>query len=289
MTGRHGWVRAVAAAFAAVSIVAGLLAGCTRGPLAPAPTPPSYSIVTAPSEKGCTVCQVGPGAQAGDRDAALRTAAARNDVETVRKLVALGADVNAKNDQQESAYLLAASEGATEVVDIALHNGAKVDDLDSYQGTALIRAAERGHAQIVVLLLRAGIAKDHVNRLGWQAIHEAVWLGTGDARYLATVRALVAGGVQLDRPDTANGLVPLQLAKRKGQADVVALLERATAPYVGDPTANLLSAAGAGDANSVALALRAGAKRDAKDASGATAATLAQATGNAEIVLLINS
>ena len=39
------------------------------------------------------------------------------------------------------------------------------------------RAAERGHHLVVGRLLRAGIDKDHVNRIGYQAVHEAVWFG----------------------------------------------------------------------------------------------------------------
>jgi ankyrin repeat protein len=212
-----------------------------------------------------------------DLDAALRSAAATNDVAAAKRLVAAGADVNAKNTQQESAYLLAASEGSPGVLELALAHGAIVDDKDSFNGTALIRAAERGHAHIVGLLLRAGNAKDHVNRLGWQAIHEAVWLGKGDERYAATIRTLIAGGVQLDRPDTANGLTPLAMAKRRGQADVVTILERAAAPDAGDPTANLLAAAASGDATGVALALRAGARIEAYDDRHRTPLLLASA------------
>ena len=55
-----------------------------------------------------------------------------------------------------------------------------------------IRAAERGHAQIVGRLLRAGISKDHVNRIGYQAIHEVVWLGADDEGHIDTTRVLVA-------------------------------------------------------------------------------------------------
>ena len=33
---------------------------------------------------------------------------------------------------------------------------------------------------------------DHVNRLGWTALHEAIILGDGSQRYVDTVRELVA-------------------------------------------------------------------------------------------------
>ena len=212
-----------------------------------------------------------------DLNAALREAAATNDLASARRLIAAGADVNAKSSAQESAYLLAASEGAPDVLELALANGARVDDKDSFNGTALIRAAERGHFHIVGLLLRAGIDKDHVNRLGWQAIHEAIWLGRVDERYEATVRTLIAGGVRLDRPDTTNGLTPLQMARRRGQAAVVDMLERAGQPYAGDATANLLAAAQSGDATAVALAIRAGGRLEATDADRRTPLLLAAA------------
>jgi ankyrin repeat protein len=69
-----------------------------------------------------------------------------------------------------------------------------VESKDSFNGTGLIRAAERGHWHVVGRLIRAGISLDHVNELGWTALHEAVVLGEGGQRHLDTVRVLVAGG-----------------------------------------------------------------------------------------------
>ena len=110
-------------------------------------------------------------------DAALRDAAWANDVPTARRLVAQGADVDAKDETQQSAYLIATSEGYLDLLELTLASGADVDAKDSWNGTGLIRAAERGHHLVVGRLLRAGIDKDHVNRIGYQAVHEAVWFG----------------------------------------------------------------------------------------------------------------
>ena len=86
------------------------------------------------------------------------------------------------------------------LLELALAGGARVDDKDSYDGTGLIRAAERGFPRIVRRLLEAGIDRDHVNRLGWTALHEAVVLGDGGPAHVATVRALARGGVDVDVP-----------------------------------------------------------------------------------------
>ena len=209
-------------------------------------------------------------------DAALRDAAWKDDLPRARALVGRGADVNAKDETQQSAYLVATSEGHLGLLRLALAHGARVHDKDSWNGTGLIRAAERGHALVVGELLRAGIDRDHVNRIGYQAIHEAVWLGRDTTSYVDTVRVLVAGGVQLTRPSRDEGLTPLRMARERGFDRLTGVLVTATtADRVDDPDAALLSAAQRGDADAVSLALRAGADIEARDAKRRTPLLLA--------------
>ena len=209
-------------------------------------------------------------------DADLRDAAWKDDLRRARALVARGADVNAKDETEQSAYLIATSEGRLALLRLALANGARVDDKDSWNGTGLIRAAERGHSLVVGELLQAGIDRDHVNRIGYQAIHEAVWLGRDTDTYVDTVRVLVAGGVELTRPSGGEGLTPLQMARERGHTRLEGVLVRATtARTVGDPDTALLQAATRGDADAVAAALRAGADLEARDDRRRTALLLA--------------
>ena len=72
-----------------------------------------------------------------------------------RTLVADGADVNAKDDSEQSAYLIATSEIGDDprLLELTLDAGADVDAKDSFNGTGLIRAAERGYVRIVRRLL----------------------------------------------------------------------------------------------------------------------------------------
>jgi uncharacterized protein len=168
--------------------------------------------------------------RSAQRDDALLAAAYRNDVEAARRLVREGADVNVKDGSVQSAYLIATSEVGDDprLLEVTIAGGARIDDKDSFNGTGLIRAAERGHARIVARLLRAGIDRDHVNRLGWTALHEAIVLGEGGARHIATVRALVAGGVDLDIRDR-DGVRPLVLAERRGFREIASVLRAAGA------------------------------------------------------------
>ncbi|NYI44720.1 hypothetical protein BJ993_001800 [Nocardioides aromaticivorans] len=209
-------------------------------------------------------------------DQQLRDAAWANDVGTARRLVRQGADVNAKDSTEQSAYLVATSEGHLELLRLALRHGAKVDDKDSWNGTGLIRAAERGHGLVVGELLRAGIQRDHVNRIGYQAIHEAVWLGEDTPAYATTLRVLAAGGVQLDKVSPSAGLTPLQMARERGYDGLERILRTVTtADAPADPDGALLRAAERGDADAVAVALRAGADIEARDARRRTALLLA--------------
>lgn len=209
-------------------------------------------------------------------DERLREAAWDDDVPLARRLVAQGADVNAKDETEQSAYLIATSEGHLDLLRLTLQNGAEVDDKDSWNGTGLIRAAERGHGLVVGELLRAGIDRDHVNRIGYQAIHEAIWLGEDTPSYATTVRVLAAGGVQLDVTSPSAGLTPLEMAVERSYRGLERILRTVTtADRPDDPDAMLLRAAEAGDADAVAVALRAGADIEARDEHDRTALLLA--------------
>jgi ankyrin repeat protein len=161
---------------------------------------------------------------------ALVRAAYGNYVDAAAVLVQAGADVDLQDDTQQSAYLIATSEVGDDLrlLDLTLGAGADINAKDSYNGTGLIRAAERAHVQIVERLLQVGIDRDHVNRLGYTALHEAVVFGEGGHADQATVAALVAGGVALDIPD-GNGETALAHAERSGQREVASILRAAGA------------------------------------------------------------
>lgn len=258
----------------ATLLVALALTACGGGATASVPVQPPTSLAQTPTTPVPTPTT--RSAELTTLNEGLRAAAWTNDVTEARRLITLGADVNAKDETQQSAYLIATSEGYLDLLRLTLAHGAKVDDKDSWNGTGLIRAAERGHALVVGELLRAGIARDHINRIGYQAIHEAVWLGDDTPEYATTVRVLAAGGVELDRRSPSAELTPLEMARQIGHTGAAGILETITsAARPADPDAALLQAAEVGDANAVAIALRAGANIEARDAHDRTALLLA--------------
>ena len=221
-------------------------------------------------------------------DVQLREASWANDVDRAARLIARGADVNAKDETQQSAYLIATSEGYLDLLNLTLAHEARVDDKDSWNGTGLIRAAERGHALVVGRLLQAGIDRNHVNRIGYQAIHEAVWLGEDATTYVDTIRTLVAGGVELDRPSVHEGLTPLRMAEQRGYATLESALTAALEPArMANPDAALLRAADNGDADRVARALRAGADLEFRDSLQRTALLVAVTNDRVDVARLL--
>ena len=96
--------------------------------------------------------------------------------------------------------------------------------MNRYGGTALIPAAHHGHPEAVKVLLATAIDKDHVNRLGWTALLEAVILGDGGPTHTEIVRLLVEAGANVNIADR-EGVTPLRHAKRRGFREMVRILE----------------------------------------------------------------
>lgn len=155
---------------------------------------------------------------------ALIAASYQNHLEVARLLIEAGADVNVKDASQHSAYLIPTADGYLEFLKLTLRSGADVHSLDSYNGTGLIRAADRGHIEIIEELLETDIGIDHVNRLGWTALLEAIILGDGGPRHTEVVRLLVQAGADVMLADN-NGDTPLAHARQRGFKEIVGVLE----------------------------------------------------------------
>lgn len=171
------------------------------------------------------------GAPVNQRDAngrnAVLAATQGGHVEAARLLIERSADVNAQDHIEDSAFLLAGARGHTEIARLALRAGADPKRLNRYGGTALIPACHYGHVDTVRLLLaESAIDVNHVNRLGWSALLEAVILGDGSARYPEIVRLLLAHRANPNLADR-DGVSPLAHARQRGQTAVAEILQRA--------------------------------------------------------------
>lgn len=157
---------------------------------------------------------------------ALVAAAYGNHVGIAEQLMRAGADPNAKDETVQSAYLIATSEIGDDprrLLRATLRHGANIRSLDSWRGTGLIRAADRGYDKIIAVLLETDVDIDHVNRIGYTALHEAVILGDGGPSHQRTVAALVRAGVDQSIQDP-NGDMALDVAEARGYTRIVELL-----------------------------------------------------------------
>ena len=170
------------------------------------------------------------GASVKARDAEGRTALVAatygNRVEVARLLIDAGADVNAQDHLRNSAFLLAGASGHLEILKLTLAAGADLKSTNRYGGTALIPACHYGHVETVRELLKTRIDVDHVNNLGWTALLEAVILGDGGATHTEIVGLLVAARANPNIADR-EGVTPLGHARRRGYGEIAAILERA--------------------------------------------------------------
>jgi uncharacterized protein len=149
--------------------------------------------------------------------------------EVVRALAAAGSDLGAFENDRYDAVTIASVADDEETLRVLLALGASAKLTTSrYDGTALIAAAHLGHDGVVRQLIAAGAPLDHVNNLHWTAVIESIVLGDGGPRHQATLRALIDAGANLQLADRA-GRTPLQLAKERGYAAMVAMLEKAGA------------------------------------------------------------
>ena len=172
---------------------------------------------------------IAAGADLNARDRAGRTpahvAAFASHDDAVTALAKGGADMNALEYRVYDVLTIAAVANDPEMVSLALELGNKPDLITSvYDGTALIAAAHLGHHEVVARLVAGGAPLDHVNNLAWTALIEAVVLGDGGPDHVRTVEILVEAGADKTIGDR-DGVTPLQHAEERGYAEMVKLLE----------------------------------------------------------------
>jgi ankyrin repeat protein len=197
--------------------------------------------------------------QSADRGRAILEAAARGDVEALKRLISAGAslesanaagetplllavknnhlpaaallidtgsNINAQAANKDSPWLLAGALGRTEMLRHMIPKGPDFSLRNRFGGNALIPACERAHVETVKLLLTTTIDVNHVNNLGWTCLLEIVILGDGGARHVEVAKLVLAAGADPNIADK-DGVSPLAHARGKRQTEVARLIEAA--------------------------------------------------------------
>ena len=144
---------------------------------------------------------------------------------TVKALIDAGADIHIQDDLLDNPFLYAGAEGLLEILKLLIAAGANTKLTNRYGGTALIPAAERGHVEVVrELLSHTDVDVNHINRLGWTALLEAIVLSDGGPKHQQIVQLLLEHGADTSIPDK-EGVTPLQHAQSRNLAAIAAMLK----------------------------------------------------------------
>jgi len=162
--------------------------------------------------------------RAENHQQALLTAVYADHLEVARLLLALGADPNADGGCKDTPWLVTGVTGSVPMALQILPYGPDLKKRNRYGGVSIIPASERGHVDYVRFAADAGVNVNHVNDLHWTALLEAVILGDGSQPYVDIVRILLEHGANPDIADK-DGVTALQHAKKKGQTEVVKMLQ----------------------------------------------------------------
>ncbi|MFI0722043.1 ankyrin repeat domain-containing protein [Streptomyces sp. NPDC021224] len=177
----------------------------------------------------CAALAAGAGTEARDahRRTPLLLAALGDHVEAARALVAAGADPDAQDDRDDSAWLVTGVTGSTAMMRVLLPAGPDVTLTNRFGGVSVIPASERGHVDYVrAVLAETSIDVNHVNRLGWTALLEAVILGDGGCAHQQIVALLLDAGADPAIAD-GDGVTPLAHAEKRGFTQIAALIRAA--------------------------------------------------------------
>jgi 26S proteasome non-ATPase regulatory subunit 10 len=150
-------------------------------------------------------------------------AASRKEAdEIIALLITKDADVNAKNNNGQTALHFAASKNNLDVARTLLAHKATARVKDKRGQLALHRAAAGGSAPMIKLLLGEGKSPLNATDMdGMTALHHAISEGHGDAALL-----LLTSGAEFDK-EAGDGSLPLDLAPdAKTRAFIVQAAER---------------------------------------------------------------
>jgi ankyrin repeat protein len=212
-------------------------------------------------------------------DIAIRTPG----VEEVDRLLALV--LEAKIQDTGLALINAAKKGDSEVVEALLDSGADINARDEQNQTALHQAASKGHTPIVKFLLERGADVNAKNLFGQTPLLAPVYRGSLD-----TVRALLGAGADVDARSELSGQTPLLSLSSLRTKVVEALLEEgADVNAKGEAfhETALMLAATTGNIATVKALLEKGADVKAASTNGRTAMMMAEALDHTEVVKLL--
>ena len=160
-----------------------------------------------------------PAAAANVDEAPIIAAARAQDADTVRTLIADGADVNAGQADGATALHWAAYRDDLQIAELLLDAGANVSAENELGATPLWLAANNGSAQMVERLLDAGADPNVALPEGETPVMTAARTASAEA-----VRLLLARGADINAAETSRDQTALMWAAAHGHHEVIEVL-----------------------------------------------------------------
>lgn len=148
------------------------------------------------------------------------------------------ADIDGRGANGLIALLSAAEEGQVDVLKAIISLGANIETRSEDGRTALMIAAVKGHRSAVELLLRIGQDPKAVDAYGWNALHYAV-RGAGDA---IIIQQLINAGIDVDFRCQQSGETALHIAVKR--LDESSSLKILSTLLINNPDINIADTAG---------------------------------------------
>lgn len=161
-------------------------------------------------------------------------------VGTLQTLIAAGANLEAQDQEGNTALMLATKQKATKAVQLLIAAGANLEAQNQKGNTALMCAAQNGCAEAAQILITAGANLEAQDQEGSTALFYAVTSSSGNTE---TVRTLIAAGANLEAQHN-SGLTAFSAATANNRTDIVQALITAGANIYLSPQAiqNLIAA-----------------------------------------------
>lgn len=199
--------------------------------------------------------------------------------------------VNSKSSMGATMLVLAASAGHLSTCEFLLEANAQVDVRDQFDDSALAYACERGYEAVVKLLLQESPNVNMRNNTGYTALHFAAEAGNLRVVELllecsADVSASGASDSQMTQTSTASSQRSLARSKASPQQGLLEVLLGCRQTCAGDDMA-LHLAANKGHVGVSELLVQSGAKLESKNCMGRTALHEASHSGHVAVVDLL--